>query len=698
MSDHELKSKRDADDERIGCTEETYSSFTRLPVVELRQHHLRNGSWQGRKALEMDYLDEQGMLVSRRYRIAVEGDRFRWRKGDTPIPYGLWKLAEARKRGFVILVEGESDCHTLWHHGLPALGIPGASTWRDEWGRHFERFERIYFVREPDEASTRLLTKLFASELRDRIWVVELDGFKDPSELHRHDPKGFSEEWEKAKAAAIPLAELCIGDSSAIKISELLDLIGDPPAKPSTKEIEEYLDRFQQSVLDNRTKLTGPWKLLHAELARRLSDAGIRKPDAIAKETLAGLENLRVEEETESEPDREIDPEIEETAERLLRFDNLLDFASTTMTRGGLLGEGVNRRVLFLSAIGGLVGVPLHIAIKGSSSGGKNMLANAVLRLLPQDKVLALTGMSKHALEYRGGVIEGVLLIDEAEGQEDASYQIRIAMSEGRVSRATVNKIGGTLIAQDLEIEIRASILTTTTAVALHPENETRMLDLYIDDSEALTREVLSAVADAAEGATNKIDPRELLLWRTAIGKLRAHDVIIPYAHQLTKSFPAALVRARRDINKVMGLIKNCALLHQYTRARNEMGLVVASRDDYSMVLPLIQAVLGPSMSGVSPRARAIYLLLKEMAAKKPGPVRRIDLEQEAGKCRLASRDTVHRWVRYLTDQGFVESEVVGRAITLWPVKDPTQEPIALPAPEDLILPDRDPGTGYQEN
>ena len=32
----------------------------------------------------------------------------------------------------MVLVEGESDCHTLWHHGVEALGIPGASNFKEE--------------------------------------------------------------------------------------------------------------------------------------------------------------------------------------------------------------------------------------------------------------------------------------------------------------------------------------------------------------------------------------------------------------------------------------------------------------------------------------------------------------------------------------------------------------------------------------
>src|SRR6516162_10769088 len=64
-------------------------------------------------------------LKIRTHRVAKEGSR--WPKGVPLQLYGLWRLEEARRAGYLILVEGESDCWTLWHHNFPALGVPGAN-------------------------------------------------------------------------------------------------------------------------------------------------------------------------------------------------------------------------------------------------------------------------------------------------------------------------------------------------------------------------------------------------------------------------------------------------------------------------------------------------------------------------------------------------------------------------------------------
>ena len=70
-----------------------------------------------------------------------------WRKGDKPLLYGLSRLQEARDAGHVVLVEGESDAQTLWLHRFPALGVPGASNWReDRDAAHLDGIDEIYAV------------------------------------------------------------------------------------------------------------------------------------------------------------------------------------------------------------------------------------------------------------------------------------------------------------------------------------------------------------------------------------------------------------------------------------------------------------------------------------------------------------------------------------------------------------------------
>ncbi len=97
-----------------------------------------------RPCVDIPYMDLKGQIVAVQKRLSLTGQpRFIWRRGDHPIPYGLWRLKEAYKSGYLILVEGASDAWTLWLHEIPALGLPGASTWKAEYAE-LSRHQGLY--------------------------------------------------------------------------------------------------------------------------------------------------------------------------------------------------------------------------------------------------------------------------------------------------------------------------------------------------------------------------------------------------------------------------------------------------------------------------------------------------------------------------------------------------------------------------
>jgi DNA primase len=127
--------------------------------------------------------------------------------GSKAMLYGLWRLEKIRKAGWVVLDEGESDTQTLWFHGIPALGIPGAETWKEGWAEHLEGIEKIYVVIEPDEGGRSLKEKLLASSIRDRLHLVDLGEFKDASDLYLANRENFKDRFTAALKAATPYSE-----------------------------------------------------------------------------------------------------------------------------------------------------------------------------------------------------------------------------------------------------------------------------------------------------------------------------------------------------------------------------------------------------------------------------------------------------------------------------------------------------------
>ena len=162
--------------------------------------------------LQIPYHLSDGTLAPRhRIRtalVAKEGSR--WSKGEgTIVPYGLSRLAEARKAGYLVLVEGESDCWTLWYQGFPALGLPGAEMARTLEDSMLTGIDRLYIMQEPDAGGTafvaQITRKLEAWQWSGKAFVVRLPDAKDPNELYQHDRQGFRTVFQLALDQAKPL-------------------------------------------------------------------------------------------------------------------------------------------------------------------------------------------------------------------------------------------------------------------------------------------------------------------------------------------------------------------------------------------------------------------------------------------------------------------------------------------------------------
>jgi len=187
-----------------GLTLHQYAAAKGITADFLKACGVSEFNYNHKPALRIPYLGPDGEELAVRFRIALDGDRFRWKSGSKPCLYGLIRIGDAKAAGYVVLVEGESDVHTLWHHGIPAIGLPGATSWREdrdaEW---FDGIETIYVVIEPDKGGHSVRKWLAQSAMRARARLLQLSA-KDPSAMHITDPAGFMKAWQVTLLGAIP--------------------------------------------------------------------------------------------------------------------------------------------------------------------------------------------------------------------------------------------------------------------------------------------------------------------------------------------------------------------------------------------------------------------------------------------------------------------------------------------------------------
>jgi hypothetical protein len=181
----------------------------RLPINFLRTHGVRDS----KRGVTFPYHNLAGEEVANRVRENLETSQpTKWgRAGGPTLPYiALETMQSARELGYTVIVEGETDSLTLWHHDIPAIGIPGSSMTNVLRAEHVAGISRLYIVREPGAAGLafvqHLVAQLSAIEWHGDVKIIDLDeiGCKDPSELHVNDPEQFDALWHIAMEDARP--------------------------------------------------------------------------------------------------------------------------------------------------------------------------------------------------------------------------------------------------------------------------------------------------------------------------------------------------------------------------------------------------------------------------------------------------------------------------------------------------------------
>jgi hypothetical protein len=579
-----------------GVTLAQYADARKLPINYLRELGLSNIVYKNNPAIRIPYHDEAGIEVSVQIRrelgkSEIEDRRFVWKKGSKPCLYGRdWKRDQ-----YVVLCEGASDCQTLHYHGFPALGLPGASNWKeDRDARSVEGIPRIYVWIEPDAGGEAVKKWLCNSSIRDRSNLVTITGFKDPSELHIEDLGKFKGRFQAALDQSIPWSEL---------------------------------DR-----VDREHRKLEAWK----------------KCQDLAKNPF------------------------------------ILDEFYSDLCSWGVVGEEKISKILFLSVNSRFFQKPVSCIIKGPSSGGKSYLADSCLKFFPSSAFYALSSMSEHSLAYSDEPLKHrFLVLYEAAGlnSDFASYLLRSLLSEGCIRYETVEKTSEGMRPRLIQREGPTGALITTTAVKLHPENETRLLSLTVTDTRDQTAGILLALAKTSQATVDFTAWHSLQEWLEESD----HRVIIPFAEDLAAQIPPVAVRLRRDFLAILNLIRAHALLHQANRSKGKDGSIIATLDDYAIVRDLVSSVVSDGVGAtVAPTVRETVGVVVGLTEAGNSSV---TIARVAQVLKL-DRSTTARRVKTAIDRGYLinTENKRGKPIKVVPGDPLPDEVELLPSPEKLVV------------
>jgi hypothetical protein len=136
----------------------------------------------------------------------------------------------------------------------------------------------------------------------------------------------------------------------------------------------------------------------------------------------------------------------------------------------------------------------LGVVITAPSSSGKNHLVNSFMKITPSKWWMVLSRLTQNSLNYLSkSVGRKILYIQEYEGVNQSAYNLRITLSEGKLTVLYVKRNEKTGEFETVKKEVVGTpvLITTTTAVSIDEDMENRTFYVSIDTSDEQTRRII---------------------------------------------------------------------------------------------------------------------------------------------------------------------------------------------------------------
>jgi hypothetical protein len=371
---------------------------------------------------------------------------------------------------------------------------------------------------------------------------------------------------------------------------------------------------------------------------------------------------LKTEETQEIEPEKAEEADVPEPgteryerAMKLLLHSNLLTQAAADMERLGHVGESKTKQLAIICALSARAGNPIQPSTHAPSSSGKNALWDTTLSLLPPEMVVSRSALSAKALYRTEAKLKGgVLYIQEMAGSEDAEYTIRVMQSGNCLEYEATEKMpNGEMRNVVHRVEGPTVIVQTTTKNHLHPENETRVFPIYIDESEQQTKRIIrSVLTEAAGRGISKTDKESVLqVWRDAVRLLEPGEVVMTFAERI--EMPTTFIRIRRDARRLINVVRVVAWLHQHQRARDEEGHILATEDDFHTALKLVKESLTRAWQTLTPAEQRVLEVIQDL----PNLMRAQGFKRRDLKVPGVSIRRLKEILKSLVDNGYLDCD-----------------------------------------
>lgn len=259
-----------------------------------------------------------------------------------------------------------------------------------------------------------------------------------------------------------------------------------------------------------------------------------------------------------------------EEAETFLKQKDLLVRTNELIGQSGVIGEEINRLIMYLIFTSRKREQPLHVVSLGASGTGKTHLQEKVGELIPEEERVSITTLSENAFYYFGKqeLKHKVILIEDLDGAENALYPLRELQSKKRIVKTIASKNSkGETQTKYLVVEGPVCVAGCTTKEQIYEDNANRSFLLYLDESQSQDEKIMMYQRQISSGSVNFYEQEQIRLRLQNIQRiLQPIKVVNPYANDL--SLPLAVFKPRRTNNHYLQFIEAITFYCQYQRQK----------------------------------------------------------------------------------------------------------------------------------
>ena len=336
------------------------------------------------------------------------------------------------------------------------------------------------------------------------------------------------------------------------------------------------------------------------------------------------LEDYRAKSQNGKAEKVELSAERRRIAIKYLKAAKLLKRTNADIEKTGVVGERINRLLIYICFTSRLMDTPLHVITMGGSGTGKTYLQEKIGALIPPEQVLQFTATTENALYYikDGDLRNKLVLIEDLDGAEGSLYILRELMSKKWMSKLVAMKdASGKIETVPVTVYGPISLSATTTRETLYEDNANRSLLIYPDDSAAHQEAIMNEQRRLSSGQTSpKSQANKIRLLQDVQRVLRPIRVVNPFAEQLR--IPNTCFKPLRTNAHYLHFIEAVTFYHQYQREvkinlETEEEFIETTVEDIAAANELLKDVLlAKSDELVSKACRKFYENLKNYLAE----------------------------------------------------------------------------------